>query len=178
MTEFLLRKHTPPGLAVPVLTPALRQEFLTYRWPGNIRELENLIRRLIILRNPDMIINDMRSRALRKNSVLMMSPRESIAGNGCVAEPGTPILEKVSRAKEQAEAEAILAALNATHWNRKQAAALLKIDYKALLYKLKKLAIEEKAEPADDLAGPERTMAAGAGGGKEQPTWTAERQEK
>ena len=56
----------------------------------------------------------------------------------------TPILEQVTKAKEQAEADAILTALNATHWNRKQAAAALKIDYKAFLYKMKKLAIDEQ----------------------------------
>jgi DNA-binding NtrC family response regulator len=55
-----------------------------------------------------------------------------------------PILERVSKAKDQAETEAILAALNSTRWNRKQAAALLKIDYKALLYKMKRLGIESK----------------------------------
>jgi len=55
----------------------------------------------------------------------------------------TPILEQVTKAKERAETEAILAALNSTHWNRKQAATLLKIDYKALLYKMKKLGIED-----------------------------------
>ena len=48
------------------------------------------------------------------------------------------------KAKQQAETEAILAALNSTRWNRKQAAALLKIDYKALLYKMKKLGVEER----------------------------------
>jgi DNA-binding NtrC family response regulator len=38
-----------------------------------------------------------------------------------------------------------MAALNSTRWNRKQAAALLKIDYKALLYKMKKLSIERQS---------------------------------
>jgi DNA-binding NtrC family response regulator len=46
-----------------------------------------------------------------------------------------------------AETEAILAALTSTRWNRKQAAALLKIDYKALLYKMKKLGVEDKPVP-------------------------------
>jgi DNA-binding NtrC family response regulator len=55
----------------------------------------------------------------------------------------TPILEQVTKAKERAETEAILAALNSTRWNRKQAATLLKIDYKALLYKMKKLGVED-----------------------------------
>ena len=51
-------------------------------------------------------------------------------------------MKQVNKAKEQAETEAILAALNSTRWNRKQAAQILNIDYKALLYKMKKLSIE------------------------------------
>ncbi len=54
------------------------------------------------------------------------------------------ILEEVDHARKKAETEAILTALNATLWNRKQAAKLLDIDYKALLYKMKKLGIGEK----------------------------------
>jgi DNA-binding NtrC family response regulator len=56
------------------------------------------------------------------------------------------ILKKVDYARKEAETEAILAALNSTLWNRKQAATLLRIDYKALLYKMKKLGIGEKSE--------------------------------
>ena len=58
-------------------------------------------------------------------------------------EDASPILEQFTQAKRHAESEAILAALNSTRWNRKQAAVLLKIDYKALLYKMKKLGMEE-----------------------------------
>jgi DNA-binding NtrC family response regulator len=43
-----------------------------------------------------------------------------------------------------------MAALNSTRWNRKRAAALLKIDYKALLYKMKKLGVEDR--PAEKAA--------------------------
>jgi two-component system response regulator AtoC len=53
-----------------------------------------------------------------------------------------PILEKVDEAKRKAETEAILRALDAAHWNRKQAAKILRIDYKALLYKMRKLEVE------------------------------------
>ena len=56
------------------------------------------------------------------------------------------ILKKVDYARKEAETEAILAALNSTLWNRKQAATLLRIDYKALLYKMKKLGIGEKSD--------------------------------
>jgi DNA-binding NtrC family response regulator len=51
------------------------------------------------------------------------------------------VLAQVDEARKTAEVEAIVAALNSTLWNRKQAAKLLKIDYKALLYKMKKLSI-------------------------------------
>ena len=72
------------------------------------------------------------------------------------AQPAGPVLEEVVKAKQRAEAHAILSALNATRWNRKRAAGLLKVDYKALLYKMKKLGIEDKEGPApvsETLAG-------------------------
>jgi two-component system response regulator AtoC len=53
-------------------------------------------------------------------------------------------LKKVETERKTAEAEAILAALNACLWNRKQAAAVLDIEYKALLYKMKRLGIGER----------------------------------
>ena len=58
--------------------------------------------------------------------------------------PDLSILNKVNSAHKAAEADAIIAALNACIWNRKQAAVLLNVDYKALLYKMKKLGIGEK----------------------------------
>jgi len=72
------------------------------------------------------------------------------------AQPAGPVLEEVVKAKQRAEAHAILSALNATRWNRKRAAGLLKVDYKALLYKMKKLGIEDKEAPppvSETLAG-------------------------
>lgn len=59
------------------------------------------------------------------------------------------ILAKVDHARREAETQAIVSALNTTLWNRKQAAVLLNIDYKALLYKMKKLGIGEKWTGAD-----------------------------
>lgn len=54
------------------------------------------------------------------------------------------ILAKVDHARREAETQAIVSALNETLWNRKQAACMLNVDYKALLYKMKKLGIGEK----------------------------------
>jgi two-component system, NtrC family, response regulator AtoC len=77
-------------------------------------------------------------------------PQERLFLTGPVPVPSSAvpasgrILEEVDHARKKAETEAILTALNATLWNRKQAAKLLEIDYKALLYKLKKLGIGEE----------------------------------
>jgi DNA-binding NtrC family response regulator len=76
----------------------------------------------------------------------------------------SPILEQVTKAKQQAETDAILAALNSTRWNRKQAAALLKIDYKALLYKMKKLGLEDRPVPLPVRSEAPKSLAAANGG--------------
>jgi two-component system response regulator AtoC len=163
LAEFLIRRHLPPKSTPPALTPELKSAFLEYDWPGNVRELENVIRRFLILQNAEMIVNDLRRKSNRKNSDALV---QSIEQPPPPAPAGpTPILEHVKEAKNRAERTAILAALQTTHWNRKQAAALLKIDYKALLYKMKKLRIEEKMIrlPA------ERVAPAAAAGGEEKP---------
>jgi len=58
------------------------------------------------------------------------------------------VLVKVNEAQRNMEAEVILGTLTRTRWNRKQAASLLGVDYKALLYKMKKLGLEDKQESA------------------------------
>jgi transcriptional regulator with GAF, ATPase, and Fis domain len=65
-----------------------------------------------------------------------------------IPDPSIPVLEQVAKAKREAERAAILAALKTANWNRRRAAVLLRIDYKALLYKMKRLSIKkEKPNP-------------------------------
>jgi DNA-binding NtrC family response regulator len=64
---------------------------------------------------------------------------------GVSVDHAASILEKVDAARREGETQAILSALSTSLWNRKEAAAFLKIDYKALLYKMKKLGIGEKS---------------------------------
>ena len=148
LAEFLLRKHARPGTAPLPITPSLHQSLVTHQWPGNIRELENVMRKYLVVRDAETIIGDLRERILRRASPALASPAPKVrAASAAVGaeydEPvATPILKQVNRAKEQAETDAILAALHSTRWNRKQAAQILNIDYKALLYKMKKLSIE------------------------------------
>jgi two-component system response regulator AtoC len=142
LTKTLLRKHAIADTPLPEITPELAQAMTVYDWPGNIRELENVVRKLLVLRDPAAVAADLNARTARKT----LSEVPELHANGASedVEISQPILAQVGRARAQAETEVILAALNSTHWNRKDAAALLKIDYKALLYKMKKLGIEDK----------------------------------
>jgi two-component system, NtrC family, response regulator AtoC len=141
LTSFLLQKHSPANETF-LITPALREAMAQYDWPGNIRELENVIRKLIVFRDADMIVKELRVRMSRQWGF------ERLQSGGGAPSEGAPIkrtiLEQVTRAKNEAESAAIIAALESTHWNRKKAAAILKLDYKALLYKMKKLSIDDR----------------------------------
>lgn len=141
LAEILLKKHAEPGSRLPVISPNLKQALLHHKWPGNVRELENVVRRLLIFREPDLLAQELQAKLARAAAPAPPAATAIHPAASPSSEP-VPILEEVTRAKEQAEAEAILAMLEHTHWNRKRAAALLKIDYKALLYKMKKLGID------------------------------------
>lgn len=96
-----------------------------YHWPGNIRELENLIKRYVILGHEEVITNDLVSREPD-----FLNPEISLDG---------PIsLKKLTRqAVRELERKIILKVLQQHHWNRKQAAKTLSISYRALLYKIR-----------------------------------------
>jgi two-component system response regulator AtoC len=160
LSSFLIRKHAG-GLSAPAITQELKHAMITYHWPGNVRELENFIRKLLVLRNPDVLARELQAKATRKSIPPATVPPAPNPEELADSSP-SPILERVTKAKEEAELHAILAALNSTRWNRKQAAALLKIDYKALLYKMKKLCVEEKtAAPVSiESATPVKTATA------------------
>ena len=140
MAEYLCRRHAPASQPVPILSPSLKHAMLTYDWPGNVRELENVVRRLLVLGSQEMIAEELRTVTAGKDVPVPAAPvpEETAAKSSAKI----TALEQVTKAKHQAEIETILSALNSTHWNRKQAAALLKIDYKALLYKIKKLGLD------------------------------------
>jgi two-component system response regulator AtoC len=144
LAEFLLKRHSPAKGSVPLLTWDLKESMFNYSWPGNVRELENVVRKLIVLRDPELVARELQLKVRRKPVVSAISETRLLAPPPEAKE--SAILEQVTLAKQQAEIGAILSALNATRWNRKKAAAMLQIDYKALLYKMKKLGVDDSID--------------------------------
>jgi two-component system response regulator AtoC len=96
-----------------------------YHWPGNIRELENLIKRYVILGNEEVILAD-------------LTPRPPDFFNTDLPLDGPISLKALTRqAVRELERKVILKVLQNHHWNRKQAARSLGISYRALLYKIR-----------------------------------------
>jgi len=159
LAEFLIKKHTSGGLAAPAIPVGLKHALMTYHWPGNVRELENYVRKFIILGDPESLSSELHAKAIKPMRPIPIADSYSQPAE---RSQDSPILEQVTQARKQAETDAILAALNSTRWNRKQAAALLKIDYKALLYKMKKLGVEDRPDLISaETAAPPKTMSAG-----------------
>lgn len=152
LAEFLLKKHSSTKSGANLLTWNIKEALFNYSWPGNVRELENVMRKLVVLRDPDLIARELQLKTCRKSAASATVTEPHLLPPAETEKPA--ILEQVTLAKQQAEIEAILSALNATRWNRKRAAAMLKIDYKALLYKMKKLGVDDSviAMPAKRCA--------------------------
>jgi two-component system, NtrC family, response regulator AtoC len=140
--------------------------FQTYEWPGNIRELENMIKRIVILQDESLVVREM-TRTLR--------PARAFAAAG-VGAPASPVAtvdepEEIDVVEDEPPAEEITtpsaplgsrladvakaAALKAeraiiedtlaqVHWNRRRAAEQLGVSYKTLLNKIKECGISRR----------------------------------
>ncbi len=137
LKHFMSRMSERYARAALPISQTLMQAVLDYPWPGNLRELSNFVKRYLILGDEKLAIAE-------------LNPKNNVNGAN-LGEYGEKMppeqaggLKSVARsAKDEAEAEAISRALDETNWNRKQAAALLKISYKALLYKIRQYGIAQ-----------------------------------
>jgi two-component system response regulator AtoC len=132
LLEYFLQKHSIEWKKnTPELNSDAHKLLESYDWPGNIRELENLAKRIVAVGDPALAVAD-----LRATRVVVH-----------VNDDGRRVssLKVASRAASRhAERELIQNALERTHWNRKRAAQELQISYKSLLYKIKQTGLEGK----------------------------------
>jgi len=121
-------------------SPELLLACANYPWPGNLRELGNFVKRYLVLGDEKLAINELQPRTDGSGAKFDASPPRSSAPES----QGGGLKSLARSAKDEAEAEAIAKALDETNWNRKQAAALLQISYKALLYKIRQYGIAQQ----------------------------------
>jgi two-component system response regulator AtoC len=129
LLEYFVSKHSNElKKNTPELSSDARELLVSYDWPGNIRELENIAKKIVAVGNPTLALADLR--ATRATAPIT---GESVRISS---------LKVAARAaSRRAERELILKALERTHWNRKRAAQELQISYKALLYKIKQTGV-------------------------------------
>jgi DNA-binding NtrC family response regulator len=133
MSELYARPPLP-------LSPPLLEACLNHPWPGNLRELSNFVKRYLVLGDETLAVAELQPKP-DGGGGLHADPTGRAAAAGAESSGGLKSLAR--SAKDEAEAEAIARALEETNWNRKQAAALLKISYKALLYKIRQYGIAQ-----------------------------------
>jgi len=148
--DFFLRKYSEfYGKQPAPFSDYAQGRMMEYTWPGNIRELENLVKRYVIVGNESQIIRELATHkpivsSISKSNgagsqvpVAKQGSSQAVPENFPNGDDGPSLLEIGRRAAMLAEKEAIERALVQTRWNRRQAAKLLKISYKALLNKIK-----------------------------------------
>ena len=123
---------------------------LNYPWPGNLRELENFVKRYVILEDDEGSLRELVEMSASRQRTL---PRTEMP---IPKEQGLKAL--VRGLKDEAEMEAIADALEKTRWCRKDAAKMLGISYKALLYKMRQFNLDSprskrnQEKPVDEPA--------------------------
>ncbi len=136
LAEYFLQRHQKRhNISARTISPTLLRLLERHAWPGNIRELENLVERYVILGSEEAVSVE-----------LLHWDRTNLVPE--VPTHGPIQLKKVTRqAVRELERKIILNVLEENRWNRKRAASELKISYRALLYKIRQAGLPPKRSP-------------------------------
>jgi two-component system response regulator AtoC len=141
--HFLGRFCKQYNRSTPTISPETMRLFQEYPWPGNVRELENMIRRLVVLQSELLVQEEI---ALRMDKPQATPPSHTFVPpkDPNPSRPGRDLglKEIAKKASMAAEAAAIKEVLERVRWNRAETSRLLKISYKALLYKIKQCGLD------------------------------------
>jgi two-component system response regulator AtoC len=131
--HFLRQFNTQFGRSLAV-SPEIVHAFVEYSWPGNIRELENAVKRIVVLGTAKGVPQELESKVRAGSRAV--APISTEQGIGTAVNVTLGLKDIARQAARDAEREAIKDMLDRVHWNRTKAARLLHISYKALLYKI------------------------------------------
>ena len=163
LVEFFLRRYAERyGRRVVPPSASLWHAILAYSWPGNIRELENAMKRFVILQDEVRLLADLRRDAAATTAPAAAPdptppapapPPDAIHDAAAPPSPAPPsadppqhLPDLAHSAAMSAEREAILRALDHFRWNRRKAARHLGVSYKTLLNKMKRCGISDAQE--------------------------------
>jgi two-component system response regulator AtoC len=107
-----------------------------YNWPGNVRQLENLIKQIVVRENENIIYETLKEQPSVTPEQNEQTPTLSI-------EETYSLKKRVGEAVASEERRLIAQVLNKTNWNRRKAAEILKISYRSLLYKIKEYTLDQ-----------------------------------
>jgi two-component system response regulator AtoC len=140
--EKSCQQYNRPAPNISLETMRLLKE---YNWPGNVRELENMIKRAVVLQSEALIPEEI---AVRRQqpwpSRLVRGQTESAPPLASSSVPEMGLKEVAKQAAMAAEKVVIKEVLEQVRWNRAEAARLLKISYKAMLYKIRAAGLDDK----------------------------------
>ena len=149
LVQYLQEKYASKfSRSVSPISPHTLGMLEKYNWPGNIRELENVIKRYVIVGSEEAIATSLEN-----------EPEEEL--DLAVPVNGVIELKEVARqAARRMERKVILKTLEAHRWNRKTTARALSISYAALLYKMREAGIPPRGSGRKKAKGPEARPAA------------------
>lgn len=141
LTHFM-NKHAAELQKPPLkFSEILVQECLRYHWPGNVRELANMVKRYLVLQDELSIIEELHSNHELAMENLKVPPS---------SERWNDLKIRVGLMRDQAELKEIQRALENSNWNRRAAAAQLKISYRTLLAKMKRHRLSPRPAPGGE----------------------------
>ena len=131
LIEHFLQKYYPIyNKEYRPLSPAAQELLQNFDWPGNVRQLENIIKQIVVREDENVVLDTI------KGERDELTPSTVLAGSHSDQESFS-LKKRVGAAIAAEEKTLIGGALTKTNWNRRKAAQLLDISYRSLLYKIK-----------------------------------------
>jgi len=140
VSHFLEKYNKLYNKDYPVLSPDSINRLMAFHWPGNVRQLENMVKQVVV-RSDERIVAELIAAASQVAMPVEARPSQAMFESMATAEDdgdaGFALKSRIGKKIAEEEKRLIAEVLNKTNWNRRKAADMLEISYRSLLYKIK-----------------------------------------